>query len=197
MATVVDFARYASDGTWTSADAGGITGTTSLYHPEGGTDLVLTVVGSTVVGSTLHVTGTIPGGLKHSGWVFAFDSCVDGSANLGFSFMADWSASALRLTVSVQTNADYPVDVSSGKGACAFISCDTQLPECQFPFTLIQAPSSSVMYKSWSEFKYGTPESSVTTMSAILGLQFDLECEQDIADCPVDFTLGMLKFFQA
>lgn len=192
MATVIDFERYANDGTWTSAEAGGITGKTSLYHDAGGADLTLAVVGN-----ELRVSGTIPGGLKHAGWVFEFDSCVDGENNLGFALMLGGNLSGMRVTVAVETNEDYPADASSGKGACTFVNCDTHKPDCAFPYTFLEPTLSTFTYKQWSDFTVGAPESTVTAMSAIRGLRFDVECEQDIADCTVSLTLGIVKFFQA
>ena len=192
MSIVVDFARYASDGTWTSAAVDGVTGSTSLYHSSGASDLVLTVVGS-----TLHVTGTIPAGPHRAGWVFAFDSCVTSWNNLGLSFETGGTLVGMNFTLAVQTDADYPIDVGSGKGSCAFTSCATKESECRFPSVPVPVPSDFLLYNGLSEFKGGSPEDSVSYGSAILGLKFDLQCNQDIADCAVDFTLGMVKFYSA
>jgi hypothetical protein len=190
MAVVVDFSRYKTDGSWTSTSAGGITGSTSRYHSPGGSDLVFQVVSN-----QLHVTGTIPAGL-HAGWVFAFDSCADSQSNLGFSFVTDGDLGGATLTLAVQTNADYPIDVSAGKGACALIDCDTKEPACKPPSALIPAPNGSLVYQGLGTFEGGFPESSVSYTTAIMGLEFDLGCSED-ADCAVDFTLGMVKFFSA
>lgn len=193
--TIVDFERYAPDGTWSSAVASGISGTTSLYHDAGGSDLVLTPENG-----SLHVTGTIPAGFKRAGWIFDFDSCIDGSNNLGLTLIIDGSLGGplggIRLTAAVETNADYPVDVNRGKGACTFINCETRTPQCAFPFaSVVPQQNSGLSYLLWSDFNNGAPESSVSPASAMQGLKFDVQCGQDITDCSVDFWLGIVKFF--
>lgn len=192
MPPVIDFTKYSSTGEWTSVTAGGITGKTTLYHSPAAPDLVLEVDGD-----SLHVTGTLPP-MSYAGWVWAFDGCHDGIDNLGFQFPLAGDLGATKLMMSILFNADYPIDSSSGKGACAFTSCETKSSECKAPSFEIRAAdlASSLQYVGWSSFTGGAPEDSMLSPTELLGMQFELRCLQD-TDCLVSLTFGRIRYFSA
>jgi hypothetical protein len=185
-ATIIDFALYSSDGKWESATVGGITGTTSLYHSDGAPDVVLAAEDG-----ALHVTGTIPP-LGHAGWRFVFDSCVIPFVNYGLNFSLVGGLGGAHLSLAIPTNADYPIDVRNGKGACSFRSCETIDSDCKSPVADISL--GEPVSRTLPEFTGGLPESSVKDTSEILALQFELQCPGSVA-CAVSLTFGTLKFF--
>jgi hypothetical protein len=186
-ATIVDFAHYSSDGTWGSSPAGGITGKTYVYHSSGAPNLVLHAEGG-----ALHVTGAIPS-LGHSGWVFTFDSCVTASVNYGIKLSLAGDLAGADLSLAALINADYPIDVPHGRGACSFTSCDTVDSECKPP--VADVPIDDSVFRGLSDFTGGAPVSSPTNSSELLALRFELQCPEGSTDCTVNLALNLLEFF--
>lgn len=187
--SVVDFTNYASDGTWSGSTMPVITGKTTLSHSAGAPDLRLEAAAG-----SLHVTGTLPS-MSKAGFTFSFDTCVDAQDYLGFTIPVDGDLQGATLTLAVQINADYPIDVLAGKGACSFQTCTTRWEECQAPSTEIAVPS--MAYTGWGVFTGGMPEDSVSQpRPELVGVAFEVTCAKNAA-CIVDFTIGKIAMFSA
>lgn len=194
MGTVIDFKRFSPDGKWSSDTADGITGRTSFYHSSSAPDAVL----QEQAGS-LHITVTLPS-MSHAGWVFAFDKCSNALNALGYKFPLDGDLGGASFTFSLQTNADYAIDVENRKGACAIRSCETMEADCKFPSYDIPAAGIpyDLLYVQFAQFTGGAPHGipSNNDLYSIRGVQFELECRTD-TPCVVDLTLGTLTYFTA
>jgi hypothetical protein len=194
LGAVIDFNRFSPAGKWSSDTAGGITGRTSFYHSPSAPDVAL----QEQAGS-LHVTVALPP-MSHAGWVFAFDKCSNALNCIGYKFLLDGDLGGASFTFSLQINADYPIDVENGKGACAIRSCETSEVDCKAPSYDIPAAGIPYdpLYVQFQQFTGGSPDGipSDRDLYSIRGLQFELECRKD-TPCVVDLTLGTLTYFTA
>jgi len=184
---MIDFGTYLSDGKWGASASGELTGGTSFY--QGPTDVSPTAM---VDGDSLRIMSSITA-MGYTGVVFWFGPCVDASAFTGISFSVGGSLGGAVLKAQIQTHVDYPVDTANSKGGCTFMNCDNRFTECAGPTTLVAVPEMAApVALPWASFTAGTPVAEVTP-DGLVGMQFQLECQQDVA-CAADFTLGTINF---
>jgi hypothetical protein len=184
---MIDFASYMTDGKWGNSANGELTGGTSLYHGPSDVDLT-----RAVDAGNLHITASVTP-MGYVGVVFWFGPCVNASAFSGIYFSVGGSLGGAVLKAQIQTHVDYPVDVANTKGGCSFTDCDAKFSECAGPTYQVVVPETpEPLDLPWSSFTAGTPVADVTP-DALVGLQFQLECQSDTA-CTVDLTLGNVGF---
>ena len=125
--------------------------------------------------------------------VLGFGPCVNAEAFTGINFSVGGSLGGAVLKAQIQTHDDYPVDVANSKGGCTFRNCDNRFTECAGPTTTVAVPEAAAPVDlPWASFTGGTPIAEVTP-DGLVGMQFQLECPQDVA-CAADFTLGTINF---
>ncbi len=207
-AHLVDFATYATDGTWGKSSSGDLTGGTSKFQGSGVTALTLATMGTAP--TTLHVTGTITKS-SYAGFVLWFGPCVNAASitneasiatgdpivttpTTGLSVSVGGSLGGTRLKIQAQTTEDYPVDTANTKGACLYTACTTKYSECAGPTdtltTIPATPTATAL--PWASFVSGKPVAA-TTGNGLLGLQFQFECVAD-TDCTLDVQFGGIDF---
>jgi hypothetical protein len=189
--TIVDFGRYGSSTLFGEPNSGDITGSLARY--SSGSSLGQPTIAVSLGG--IKITGSVSAG-GTLGWIFSFDRCVDASAFDGIGFLLGGSVGNASLNLTVQTNADFPINPAAKKGACHYASCDDRAVACVMPSTSIAVPVSvEDVSEAWSSFTGGVPESGVTP-EGIGGLAFTVDCPADGGSCSVDLTLGTLRFIQ-
>jgi hypothetical protein len=161
------------------------------------TPLTLAVQGA-APNATLHITGTVPVG-SYAGFVLWFGPCVnaraDGDSGLVFAGMSSpigGNLGGATLKFEVQSQEDYPVDVTNMKGGCLFTGCTTKYSECLGPTDTLQTIPATPTVTSfpWSSFTAGMPVAT-TTGDGVLGLQFQFECHVG-TPCSIDMSLGAI-----
>lgn len=182
---ITDFSLWDPTGTTIWGDDMSLTGGEFTYQNEGSDPLTIDV--DTAAG-TAHITGTVQG---YAGWGLWFGVCTNASrwSGIRFTMGGDLGVSG-ELAFQVQTNNNYPIDISNSKGACAGAwgeGCDsgTYIVE-EFPAepAPIEVP--------WSSLTGGAPNE--LEPAELLGLQWQFNCAEGDS-CELDVIIDVVEFY--
>ena len=182
-----------SNGNWGDSAVGDLTGGTSKYN---GVDVMPITI--THECNVIRLTATIPAytpevtddAENYAGAVFWFGPCINASSFGGLSFTLGGTMGGAALKLQVQTSENYPADPANTKGECVFTDCATRWSDCKGPDMIVPVPAApEEVTLPWDMFTAGSPNATVNP-EGLVGLQFQLECQSQDADCVVDITLG-------
>jgi hypothetical protein len=179
-------------GTW--GTAAGIVGGAFLYNDSNAVD-----AGATPPSRFTADTASSPPNIRltanpdsggYSGYGLYFTSCLDATAYDGVSLVVSGNLGGGTLSLQAQTNNDYPINVTSQKGACAgdWASCANN------ESTIAVTTTPALVEVPWAQFTGGEP--SAMEPNELLGLQWQVECNSTTS-CAVDLTLGAVRFYTA
>jgi hypothetical protein len=186
----------ASSGSWGNSAVGDLTGGTSKYN-----GVMVSPITVTPECDEIRITATIPqytpdvadDAENYAGLVFWFGPCINASTFGGLSFTVGGSMGGAALKLQVQTSENYPADPANTKGECVFDNCDTRWSDCKGPDMIVPVPEApGEVTLPWDSFTAGSPNASVNP-EGLVGLQFQLECQSQDAECVVDITLGQVN----
>jgi hypothetical protein len=180
-------------GNWGNSAVGDLTGGTSKYN-----GVMVNPITVTPECNEIRLTATLPAytpdvtddAENYAGLVFWFGPCIDASDFGGVSFTIGGDMGGAALKLQVQTSENYPADPANTKGECVFTDCATRWTDCKGPDTIVTVPEApDLVTLAWDAFTAGSPNAAVNP-EGLVGLQFQLECQSQDAECVVDITLG-------
>jgi hypothetical protein len=194
---LIDWETYMSaSGNWGQSSVGDLTGGTSKYNGRDVAPLTITHECNVI-----RITATLPAYTpndpaapeNYAGAVFWFGPCIDASDFGGLSFTLGGSMGGAALKLQVQTSENYPADPANTKGECIYTTCADRWSECKGPDAIVDVPAApEEVTLPWDSFGAGSPNTSVNP-EGLVGLQFQLECQSQEAECVVDITLGAIN----
>jgi hypothetical protein len=188
---ITDFTNFsptATGGSW--GDPMSLTGGTFLYQGTG--DAPAIVFDATAANPSLGITATVPAG-SYAGFGFYFGpACVDASMYTGLTFTMGGALGGAAAVMQLQTDEDYPVDITNMKGHCP----GTFSSGCGFPSANLTVANPGVATPiPFATFMGGKPMATVDPQK-LVGIQWQFNCPATDAgtECDVSITLDDVHF---